>query len=68
MSVTKTYLAGAIVLSVLLMSGCGGEPVLSCDEAQRYQLAVPGKRVVAPEGVRSKATNQSRTGRFDARL
>lgn len=51
MSVTKTYLAGAIVLSVLLMSGCGGEPVLSCDEAQRYQLAVPGKRVVAPEGL-----------------
>ena len=51
MSVTKTYMAGAIVLAVLLVSGCGSEPVLSCDEVQRYQQAVPGKRVVAPEGL-----------------
>ena len=40
-------------LTVLLLvlagvTGCGGPVELSCDEVVTYQLAVEGKRVVAP--------------------
>jgi len=35
------------------LAGCGGDSVIdqSCDEPQRYQQVVPGKRVEAPEGL-----------------
>ena len=42
------------VLAVLAcVSACGGDDVIkqTCDEPQRYQSVVPGKRVVAPEGL-----------------
>jgi len=43
-----------IVLTVLGgLSACGGDDMInsSCDEPQRYQAVVPGKRVEAPEGL-----------------
>ncbi len=46
-----------IISSLLLLSSlvaCGkGEIRTTCDEPQPYQAVVPGKRVVAPEGLDS---------------
>jgi uncharacterized lipoprotein len=44
------------VLSLILLSGiaaCGKKGLVqtSCDEPQRYQAVVPGKRVEVPEGL-----------------
>ena len=48
----------AIRLTITLMligslAGCGGDGLVdtTCDEPQRYQSAVAGKRVDAPEGL-----------------
>lgn len=43
-----------VALAVLgSLSACGGGDVInaSCDEPQRYQAVVPGKKVEAPEGL-----------------
>ncbi len=46
---------GQVCLAVLLciVGGCGGDDPIdeSCDEPQRYQLVVPGKRMQVPEGL-----------------
>lgn len=43
-----------VALSLITcLSACGGDAVIdqSCDEPQRYQKVVAGKRVEAPEGL-----------------
>lgn len=35
------------------VAGCGGPAELTCDEAETYQLAVDGKRVVVPDDLDS---------------
>jgi hypothetical protein len=43
-----------VALAILgSLSACGGGGAInaSCDEPQRYQAVVPGKRVEAPEGL-----------------
>ena len=49
-----TAIRMAVALALLgVISGCGGDGLIdkNCDEPQRYQRAVDGKRVVAPEGL-----------------
>lgn len=43
----------AVLAILLCLSACGGDDVIkqSCDEPQRYQQVVAGKRVVVPEGL-----------------
>ena len=50
MKVCPTIIAVAIAAS---FAGCGGDDVIdqTCDEVQRYQQVVPGKRVQVPEGL-----------------
>ena len=38
------------LVSVLLIAGCGGDSMMTCDEGP-YQAAVRAPRVVAPEGL-----------------
>ena len=42
-----------VLLLLVGLSGCGGDGLIddTCDEPQRYQSAVEGKRIVAPEGL-----------------
>ena len=49
---TMDRLIAALAILACL-SACGGDDVIkqSCDEPQRYQQVVAGKRVVAPEGL-----------------
>jgi len=48
----KTLLRVAIGLTLATALGaCGKDADLACDDVQTYQLAVPGKRVVVPEGL-----------------
>lgn len=48
----KTMLRLAIGLTLVgALGACGKDVDLACDEVQTYQLAVPGKRVVVPEGL-----------------
>lgn len=46
-------LAGLLFLASL--SACGGDGLVdtTCDEPQRYQSAVEGRKIVAPEGLDS---------------
>jgi len=47
-----TLLRLAIVLSLAtFITACGKDVDLTCDDVQTYQLAVPGKRIVVPEGL-----------------
>lgn len=43
----------AVLAVVASLSACGGDDVIkqTCDEPQRYQRVVPGKRVEVPEGL-----------------
>lgn len=49
---TKVRLMAAPAILVCL-SACGGDDAIkqSCDEPQRYQQVVAGKRVVVPDGL-----------------
>lgn len=40
-----------ICLMLLGIAACGGPVTLSCDEVRAYQLAKPGKRISAPDGL-----------------
>ncbi|MEM7431302.1 MAG: hypothetical protein AAF351_05110 [Pseudomonadota bacterium] len=40
-----------LILSAGLMTGCGGEPNLTCDELQPYQQVGDYKRVEVPDGL-----------------
>ena len=47
-------LLGGVALGVLAMlSACGGEVDLTCDEPRRYQEAVQNERLKAPEDLDS---------------
>ncbi len=49
-----TAIRMAMMLTVLFaVSGCGGDGLIdnSCDEPQRYQSAVEGRRIDVPEGL-----------------
>ena len=43
----------SLLLVALLLSACGGEVNLTCDEVQTYQQAVAGKRIEVPDGLDS---------------
>ncbi len=45
----KIMKTAVIVTTFALLSGCGGNEELSCDEVRRYQLAVEGKRIETPD-------------------
>jgi len=49
---TKVWLSAAMV-AIACMSACGKDELLNptCDEPQRYQNVVAGKRVEVPEGL-----------------
>ena len=39
-----------LIVGVVLLAGCGGETMMSCDEGP-YQAAIRAPRVEAPEGL-----------------
>lgn len=45
----------ALAIVTASLAGCGGDGAIdqTCDEPQRYQQIVPGKRVEAPNGLDS---------------
>ncbi|MBT8101726.1 MAG: hypothetical protein KJO95_02080 [Gammaproteobacteria bacterium] len=49
-----TMVRATVVLGLLgSLAACGGDDVINtaCDEPQRYQRVVPGKRIEVPEGL-----------------
>ena len=40
-----------LVIATAAITACGKDVDLTCDDVRAYQLAVPGKRVEAPEGL-----------------
>ncbi len=55
MSVARTTIRFLIPALLVLggLASCGGDKLVdnTCDEPQRYQRAVAGKKIVAPEGL-----------------
>lgn len=47
------FLVSSIVATLLgSLAACGGQDISeTCDEVQAYQLVVPGKRIVVPDGL-----------------
>lgn len=45
----KILRTAVFVATLALLSGCGGNKELSCDEVRRYQLAAEGKRIETPD-------------------
>jgi len=45
----KIMKMAVFVSTLALLSGCGGNELMSCDEVRRYQLAAEGKRIETPD-------------------
>lgn len=40
-----------MLVLIVSISACGKDVDMTCDDVRAYQLAAPGKRVVAPDGL-----------------